>query len=52
MFAVDDAQAAVAEIRKRGANVGDVFESPVCYMAIGEDPEGNGFIIHQRKQAG
>jgi predicted enzyme related to lactoylglutathione lyase len=49
MFAVDDAQAAVAAYRARGLEVSDVMESPVCFMAFGKDPEGNGLIIHQRK---
>ena len=49
MFAVGDAHAAVARIRARGGTVADPFETPVCFMAFGTDPEGNGFIIHQRK---
>ena len=49
MFAVADARAAVEEFRKRGAQLSDIMESPVCYMSFGEDPDGNGFIIHQRK---
>jgi predicted enzyme related to lactoylglutathione lyase len=49
MFAVDDAQTAVAAYRSRGLNVSDVMESPVCFMAFAEDPEGNAIIIHQRK---
>ena len=49
MFAVDDVHTAVAEFRSRGAEISDVNESPVCFMAIGKDPDGNAFIIHQRK---
>ncbi len=49
MFAVDDAKAAVEHYRARGLQLSDLVESPVCYMAFGSDPEGNGFIIHQRK---
>ena len=49
MFAVDDARAAVEEYRSRGLAISDVVESPVCFMAFASDPEGNGFIIHQRK---
>ncbi len=49
MFAVDDAKAAVDELRSRGVGLSDVMESPVCFMAFGQDPDGNGFIIHQRK---
>jgi predicted enzyme related to lactoylglutathione lyase len=49
MFAVPDAKAAVAEFRSRGAEFSDVFESSVCFMAGGKDPEGNAIVIHQRK---
>jgi predicted enzyme related to lactoylglutathione lyase len=49
MFAVADAQAAVAAIRARGGTIGDVTESPVCYMAFGTDPDGIAYCIHQRK---
>ena len=49
MFAVDDIEAAVALFRSRGARLGDPTETHVCHMAFGADPDGNGFIIHQRK---
>jgi predicted enzyme related to lactoylglutathione lyase len=49
MFAVDDAKAAVEHYRAKGLQLSDVVESPVCFMSFGEDPEGNGIIIHQRK---
>jgi predicted enzyme related to lactoylglutathione lyase len=49
MFAVPDAHAAVAAIRARGGQISDVDETPVCYMAFGSDPDGIGFVIHQRK---
>jgi predicted enzyme related to lactoylglutathione lyase len=49
LFAVDDANAAVALFRSRGAELGDVFETPVCFMSLGKDPDGNQFGIHQRK---
>jgi predicted enzyme related to lactoylglutathione lyase len=48
MFAVGDCRAAVELFRRRGATIDDAFESPVCVMAIGRDPDGNGFILHQR----
>lgn len=51
MFAVEDAHAAVGEFRQRGAELSDVSETEVCYMSFGKDPDGNGFIIHQRKKA-
>ena len=49
MFAVADARAAVEHYRSRGLALSDVSESPVCFMAFGQDPEGNAIIIHQRK---
>ncbi|HEY7995138.1 MAG TPA: VOC family protein [Candidatus Eremiobacteraceae bacterium] len=49
MFAVADAQEAVAELRSRGVSIGDPIDSPTCLMAIGEDSEGNQLVIHQRK---
>lgn len=49
MFAVGDISAAVARIRSRGGELADPFESPVCHMAFGKDPDGNDYIIHQRK---
>jgi predicted enzyme related to lactoylglutathione lyase len=49
MFAVGDVHAAVARIRANGGTIADPIESPVCHMAFGNDPAGNGYIIHQRK---
>lgn len=49
MFAVDDAKTAVETYRARGLELSDLTETPVCYMAFGQDPEGNAIIIHQRK---
>ncbi|MDQ6930841.1 MAG: VOC family protein [Candidatus Eremiobacteraeota bacterium] len=48
MFAVDDCAAAVAEFRSRGLELSEPMDTPVCKMAFGKDPEGNGIIIHQR----
>jgi len=49
MFAVPDAKAAVDKLRARGAQLSDIMDSPVCVMSFGTDPEGNRFMIHQRK---
>jgi predicted enzyme related to lactoylglutathione lyase len=49
LFAVGDASEAVARIRANGGTVADPMETPVCFMAFGADPDGNGYIIHQRK---
>ena len=49
MFAVPDIKAAVAEFRARGLALSDPFETGVCHMSFGKDPDGNAFVIHQRK---
>jgi len=50
MLAVDEINEAIAQFRSRGLKVSDAtHESPACYMSFGEDPDGNAFIIHQRK---
>lgn len=49
MFSVADIKAAVESMRKRGAELSEPMESPVCFMSFGQDPEGNAFIVHQRK---
>jgi predicted enzyme related to lactoylglutathione lyase len=49
MFAVEDITRALATFRARGATLSDAEETPVCFMSFGADPDGNGFIVHQRK---
>ena len=49
MFAVDDIKAALERLRERGLALSEPMESPVCFMAFAQDPEGNPIIIHQRK---
>jgi predicted enzyme related to lactoylglutathione lyase len=49
MFAVGDINAARAECKARGLELSEVTETPVCFMAFTQDPEGNGIIVHQRK---
>ncbi len=52
LFAVDDVNAAVADFKSRGVNFDDdgkIDETPGCFMAFGQDSEGNRFIIHQLK---
>jgi predicted enzyme related to lactoylglutathione lyase len=49
MFAVGDIGAALTRFRGNGASIGDPMETDVCFMAVGNDPDGNRFIIHQRK---
>ncbi len=52
MFAVDDVTSAVATYKAAGVTFeadGAVEDTPVCLMAFAKDPDGNGFILHQRK---
>jgi len=49
LFAVGDINASLALFRSRGAKLGDVIETPVCFLALGTDPDGNQYGIHQRK---
>ncbi len=51
LFAVADINSAVARFRSQGADLGDPFETPVCFMSFGKDPDGNEFGIHQRKKS-
>ena len=49
-IAVDEVQAAVAELRDAGHEIAlDTIETPVCYLATMHDPDGNILILHQRK---
>ena len=53
MFAVDDVAQAVGAAKARGVKFhdnGEVTDTPACHMAFGEDPEGNQFIMHHRKE--
>ena len=49
-LAVANAEAAMEELKRAGVSVyWPLEETPVCYLAIVEDPDGNRIIIHQRK---
>ncbi len=48
-FAVDDVEAAVEEMKGKGAEVVfGPFESPVCWVAAVQDPDGNSIFLHHR----
>ncbi|MEO6913494.1 MAG: VOC family protein [Candidatus Baltobacteraceae bacterium] len=49
LFAVDDLDAAVSSIKARGIPIQMEHESPVCFMAMIADTEGNSVILHKRK---
>jgi len=49
LFAVDDIAVAVDAVKARGASVVMQRETPVCFMAMIADSEGNTVTLHQRK---
>ena len=49
LFAVDDLDAAVATVKARGIPVLMENETPVCFMAMVSDTEGNSVFLHKRK---
>ena len=49
-LAVDDVDAAVAELRAKGVAIEmEPLETPGCFMAVVADPDGNQLMLHQRK---
>ncbi|MDQ6827195.1 MAG: VOC family protein [Candidatus Eremiobacteraeota bacterium] len=51
LFAVDDLDAAVLAVKARGIPVHMEHETPVCFMAMISDTEGNSVFLHKRKSA-
>jgi predicted enzyme related to lactoylglutathione lyase len=49
LFAVDDFDAAVERMNAKNVPIVMQHESPVCFMAIVNDTEGNTVILHKRK---
>ena len=49
-FEVDDIDAMIAKLKKAGVEFEmEKFESPVCWMAVVHDPDGNRLLVHKRK---
>jgi predicted enzyme related to lactoylglutathione lyase len=49
-LAVEDVGSAVEELRSKGVQINmESLETPVCFMAVVADPDGNQILIHQRK---
>lgn len=47
---VEDFDAAIAALKSHGVTFNaEPFESPVCHMALIDDPDGNTICIHKRK---
>ncbi|HEY5094209.1 MAG TPA: hypothetical protein VII69_03725 [Candidatus Eremiobacteraceae bacterium] len=49
LFAVDDLDAAVAAVKARSIPVLMEHETPVCFLAMINDTEGNSVTLHKRK---
>ena len=50
-FEVDDAKALTEKLRASGVTVKvDTFETPVCFMSVVLDPDGNKITLHQLKR--
>lgn len=49
LFAVDDFDAAVNSVKGRGIDVFIETETPLCFMAMFHDTEGNTVVLHKRK---
>lgn len=48
---VDDFEGYVAKLRETGTKfIWEPNETPVCWMAVVADPDGNRVVIHKRKQ--
>ena len=49
-FEVSDIKQLVDELKQKQVQFKvDIFESPVCFMAVPIDSEGNAFMLHQLK---
>ncbi|MGH7558482.1 MAG: VOC family protein [Gemmatimonadota bacterium] len=49
-LAVEDVSDSVEELRGKGVPIAmEPIETPVCFMAVVTDPDGNQILIHQRK---
>jgi predicted enzyme related to lactoylglutathione lyase len=51
LFAVDDFDAAVSDLKARGVPLAMELDFPNCRMAMLSDPEGNTVTLHCRKSA-
>lgn len=49
-FEVDDVDAVRTRLANDGATVSEVYDFPVCRICFAQDPDGNRFAIHRRKQ--
>lgn len=49
-FEVDDIDESIAKMKEQGVHFDTgKIETPVCWMAIFRDPDGNRLLVHKRK---
>lgn len=49
-FEVEDIEVAIERLNAGGGKVvSEIQDFPICRLAIAEDPDGNGFALHQKK---
>jgi predicted enzyme related to lactoylglutathione lyase len=49
-FEVDDIDATIAKLKEGGVTFEmEKIETPVCFMALFRDPDGNRLLVHKRK---
>src|SRR4051812_48258769 len=49
---VEDFDSAIADLKRADVPfAAEAFETPVCHMAVVQDPDGNKLIIHKLKSA-
>jgi predicted enzyme related to lactoylglutathione lyase len=46
-FEVDDLVQQIADLRAKGIDISDPYETPVCKLASFNDAEGNKVTLHQ-----
>jgi len=46
---IDDLPAYRAALEKQGVTSTEPFETPVCWISVANDPDGNGICLHQAK---
>jgi predicted enzyme related to lactoylglutathione lyase len=48
-FEVEDRDALISDLTRKGVDKGDIIHSPVCRMAVCVDSGGNSILLHQLK---
>jgi len=46
---IDDLPAFRARLKEHGVDSTEPFETPICFISMAKDPDGNSLILHQAK---